>query len=49
VPIARATLRVDAGLDLAISDGASFDLVYSGEIAPGIIDHGLTATLVVRY
>jgi uncharacterized protein with beta-barrel porin domain len=49
VPIARDTLRVDAGLAYAISDGASFDLVYSGEIAPGVSDHGLTATLVVRY
>jgi uncharacterized protein with beta-barrel porin domain len=49
VPIARDTLRLDAGLNYAISDGASFDLVYSGEIASGVSDHGLTATLTVRY
>ena len=49
VPIARDTLRLDAGLNYAISDGASFDLVYSGEIASGVSDHGLTATLTARY
>ncbi|WP_170990167.1 autotransporter serine protease [Aquamicrobium sp. LC103] len=49
LPIARDTLAIEAGLDLAIAPAATLGLSYAGQIAEGARDHGFKANLAVRF
>ena len=49
VPIARDALVVEAGLDLNITDRASFALAYNGRYADSSTDQGVRGTLRIRF
>lgn len=49
VPIARDSVRFDAGLDLDLSPAATFGLSYNSQIAAGAQQHGFKANLAVRF
>ena len=48
-PIARDALLVEAGLDFAIAPKANLGLSYTGQIASGARDHGVKASLGVKF
>lgn len=48
-PIARDALLIEAGLDFAISPKANLGLSYNGQIANGARDHGVKASLGVKF
>ncbi|WP_246591574.1 autotransporter outer membrane beta-barrel domain-containing protein [Aminobacter anthyllidis] len=48
-PIARDALLVEAGLDFAIAPKANLALSYNGQIANGARDHGVKASLGVKF
>jgi outer membrane autotransporter protein len=48
-PIARDALLVEAGLDFAIAPKANLGLSYTGQIANGARDHGVKASLGVKF
>lgn len=48
-PIARDALLVEAGLDVAISAKANLGLSYTGQIANSARDHGVKASLAVKF
>lgn len=48
-PIARDSLVVETGLDLAFSPDARFGLSYSGQLAADAQDHGFKASLSVKF
>lgn len=49
VSLAQDTLVLDAGLDLNLSDTASFAMSYNGQFGSGIQDHTAKAKLAVRF
>ena len=49
VPIARDSLLIDAGLDMALSRTITVGLSYSGQIASHARDHGLNANLNWKF
>src|SRR5690606_41727809 len=49
VPLARDAAVLDAGLALAIAPNASLGLSYRGQVGAGVRDHGLDASLQVRF
>jgi outer membrane autotransporter protein len=48
-PIARDALLVEAGLDFAITPKANLGLSYTGQVASGARDHGVKASLGVKF
>ncbi|CAN7552557.1 autotransporter domain-containing protein [Aminobacter sp. LjRoot7] len=48
-PIARDALMLEAGLDVAISPKASLGLSYTGQLASGAREHGVNASLAVKF
>jgi len=48
-PIARDAAVLEAGFDVALSPDATFGIAYSGEIGNDAEDHGLNATLAVKF
>jgi len=48
-PIARDALLIEAGLDFAITPKANLGLSYNGQIANGARDHGVKASLGVKF
>ena len=48
-PIARNSAIVEAGLELAISAQATFDLSYQGRLSRGAQDHGFGAGVNMRF
>ncbi|WP_436124036.1 autotransporter outer membrane beta-barrel domain-containing protein [Aminobacter sp. LjRoot7] len=48
-PIARDALLIEAGLDFAISPKANLGLSYNGQIANGARDHGVKASIGVKF
>jgi len=49
VPIARNAALVEAGLDLAITPGATLGLSYTGQLATDAQDHAFKGNLAVRF
>lgn len=49
VPIAKDSAVIEAGLDVQITRQASFGLSYQGQIASSAQDHGVTASLNIRF
>ncbi|WP_212321299.1 autotransporter domain-containing protein [Achromobacter sp. Marseille-Q0513] len=49
VPIARNTALVEAGMDLTLSRQASLGLAYNGQLASGTRQHGVKASLAIRF
>ncbi|WP_439544398.1 autotransporter outer membrane beta-barrel domain-containing protein [Hyphomicrobium sp.] len=49
VPIAEDTALIEAGLDMAVADETEFTLLYAGQIANDAQDHGVKASLNVRF
>lgn len=49
VPLARDALVFDAGLEMELTDDATFGLSYSGQLGSGASDHGVRAALNVRF
>lgn len=48
-PIARDALLLEAGLDVAISPKGSLGLSYTGQLASGAREHGVNASLAVKF
>jgi outer membrane autotransporter protein len=48
-PLARNTARIEAGLDISLSPSATLGIVYNGEIASDIEDHGLSGRFSFRF
>jgi outer membrane autotransporter protein len=48
-PIARDALLIEAGLDFAITPKANLGLSYNGQVANGARDHGVKASLGVKF
>lgn len=48
-PIARDALLLEAGFDVAISPKASLGLSYTGQIANSAQEHGVNASLAVKF
>ncbi|MDR7221548.1 autotransporter domain-containing protein [Aminobacter aminovorans] len=48
-PIARDALLIEAGLDFAISPKANLAFSYNGQVANGARDHGVKASLGVKF
>ncbi len=48
-PIARDALLIEAGLDFAIAPKANLGLSYTGQVANGARDHGVKASLGVKF
>jgi len=48
-PIARDAAVLEAGFDLTLTPDATLGLAYSGEIGNDAQDHGLNATLAVKF
>lgn len=48
-PIARDALLLEAGLDIAISPKASLGLSYTGQLASSAQEHGVNASLAVKF
>ncbi|WP_395451466.1 autotransporter outer membrane beta-barrel domain-containing protein [Aminobacter sp. UC22_36] len=48
-PIARDTLALEAGLDVAVSPNTKFGLGYNGQIASNARDHAVKADLTVKF
>ncbi|WP_432286371.1 autotransporter domain-containing protein [Aminobacter sp. BA135] len=48
-PIARDALLIEAGLDFAVSPKANLALSYNGQVANGARDHGVKASLGVKF
>ncbi|WP_432286369.1 autotransporter domain-containing protein [Aminobacter sp. BA135] len=48
-PIARDALLVEAGLDVVVSPKASLGLSYTGQLANGAQQHGVNASLAVKF
>lgn len=48
-PIARDALLIEAGLDFAVSPKANLALSYNGQLANGARDHGVKASLGVKF
>jgi outer membrane autotransporter protein len=49
VPIAKDAAVIEAGLDFAVSDNATFGISYSGQFGSGARDNGAKADLRVRF
>ncbi|CFX14326.1 Outer membrane autotransporter barrel domain-containing protein (fragment) [Candidatus Filomicrobium marinum] len=49
VPIARNSAVVEAGLDLNLTSEATFGVSYTGQIASDAQDHGIKASLAVKF
>jgi outer membrane autotransporter protein len=49
LPIAEDALQLQAGVALSLSRRATLEFAYSGQIASGSQDHGLTARLGLRF
>jgi len=49
VPIAKDALSLEAGLDLALSEQASFTTSYSGQLAEGAQNHAIKLGLGVQF
>ena len=49
VPIARDALRLELGVDRAIGDRTTASLLYSGQIASGVQDHGVKGKVAVHF
>jgi outer membrane autotransporter protein len=49
VPIAKDAALIEAGLDFAVSDNATFGISYSGQFGSGARDNGAKADLRVRF
>jgi len=49
VPIAEDAAVIEAGLDLSLTDTASFGLAYQGQIASDARQHGFDAKLNVKF
>lgn len=48
-PIARDALLLEAGFDVALSAKASLGLSYTGQLASGAREHGVNASLAVKF
>lgn len=48
-PIAADTLLLEAGVSLALSESAKFELAYGGQVARGAAQHTLEATLSISF
>ncbi len=48
-PIARDALLIEAGLDFAIAPKANLGLSYTDQVANGARDHGVKASLGVKF
>ncbi|MDR7221546.1 autotransporter domain-containing protein [Aminobacter aminovorans] len=48
-PIARDALLLEAGFDVAISPKANLGLSYTGQLANGAREHGVNASLAVKF
>ena len=49
VPLARDTLVLDAGVEIDLTDNATFGLSYSGQVGSSLSDHGVRASLAVQF
>jgi uncharacterized protein with beta-barrel porin domain len=49
VPIAEDMALIEAGFDLAVAEEADLTLLYAGQVADDAQDHGIKATLNVRF
>jgi len=49
VPIARNSAVLEAGVDMQVGDAATLGVGYQGQVAKGAQQHGVTATLRVRF
>ena len=49
VPVANSSVVFDAALDLDLSSTATLGLSYGGQIGSGVADHGLKASLNVKF
>jgi outer membrane autotransporter protein len=49
VPIARNSAVIETGLDVAVSDNATLNVSYMGQLASGARDHGVRGNLSVRF
>jgi len=49
VPIARDALSLEAGLDVALSEEASFTASYSGQLAEGAQNHGVKLGFGLKF
>lgn len=49
VPMARDTAIIEAGLDLALTSGATLGASYRGEFGNGVSDNGFTARLGIAF
>ena len=49
VPMARETVLLEAGLDLALTDTVNFGAAYQGRFGDGAADNGVTARLGVAF
>jgi len=49
VPIARDAALIEAGLDVNLSEKATFGLTYQGQLASGAQEHGFNAKLGIRF
>ncbi|PCK88697.1 autotransporter outer membrane beta-barrel domain-containing protein [Rhizobium sophoriradicis] len=49
VPLAENAFVLDAGLDVALNEGAALGIAYSGQIAEDAQQHGVKATLSVKF
>lgn len=49
VPIADHVALLEAGLDVRVGDDAELSLLYAGQLADSASDHGIKATLDVRF
>lgn len=48
-PLGRDALVLDAGLDFDLAPDATFGLSYHGQFASGAQDHGLKASLAIKF
>jgi uncharacterized protein with beta-barrel porin domain len=49
VPLAQNAFILDAGLDVALNEGAALGIAYSGQIAEDAQQHGIKATLSAKF
>ena len=49
VPIAKDSAVIEAGFDVKVGRMATLGLAYQGQIAGNAQDHGVQATLNVRF
>ncbi|RUU88386.1 autotransporter domain-containing protein [Mesorhizobium sp. M7A.F.Ca.MR.176.00.0.0] len=49
VPIAKNAALLEAGLDVNITENATFGIAYQGQIASDAQTHGFSAKLGVRF